>query len=63
MLLAELIVRARCHIRAAELAVRTGADANVITELSQLRELLNDQPQLEASGALEEATAELPFEQ
>ena len=51
MIVAEVIIRARCHIRAAELAIKVGNDGEVIAELGELRELLDDQSVLEAGGA------------
>ncbi len=55
MILAEVVIIAHTHVHAAELAVRTGSDAIVIKELGELRELLNDQPLLEAGGATRES--------
>ncbi len=53
MKIPELAMQVKIKVELLEEAEQTGVEANVITELVELRELLNDQPELEAGGACE----------
>jgi len=53
MELHELIIKAHARSHAAELAVTTGHEDAAINEMARLREMLDDQPELEAGGATE----------
>ncbi|MBA7474985.1 hypothetical protein ES707_10348 [subsurface metagenome] len=53
MELHELIIKAHARAHAAELAAHAKCQDAAWNELAQLREMLNDQPELEAGGATE----------
>lgn len=56
MELSELIIKTHAHTHAAELAIKAESPDMALREMVKLRELLNDQTELEAGGAFEKNT-------
>jgi len=60
MKIPELVLQVKLKFEELEAAERTGEEANVLAVLVSLREMLNDEPELEAGGAYEETPEDAP---